>query len=55
MLFRSVQSMDATMAELTRQNQELVRELNIMRQRRDGNTEGQAQSQDRRNVEFESQ
>ena len=26
-----------------------------MRQRRDGNTEGQAQSQDRRNVEFESQ
>ena len=50
-----VQSMAATMAELTRQNQELVRELNIMRQRRDGNTEGQAQSQDRRNVEFESQ
>ena len=43
------------MVELTRQNQELVRELNIRRQRRDGNTEGQAQSQDGRNVEFESQ
>ena len=50
-----VQSMAATMAELTRQNQELVRELNIRRQRHDGNTGGQAQSQDRRNVEFESQ
>ena len=50
-----VQSMAATMAELTHQNQELVRELNIRRQRRDGNTEGQAQSQDGRNVEFESQ
>ena len=50
-----VQSMAAAMAELTRQNQELVRELNIRRQRRDENTRGQAQSQDGRNVEFESQ
>ena len=47
--------MAATMAELTRQNQELVRELNIRRQRHDGNTGGQAQSQDGRNVKFESQ
>ena len=46
--------MAAAMAELTRQNQELVRELNIRRQRRDENTGGQAQSQDGRNVEFES-
>ena len=50
-----VQSMASTMVELTRQNQELVRELNIRRQRRDENTGGQAQSQDGRNVEFESQ
>ena len=35
-----VQSMAATMAELTRQNQELVRELNLRRQHHDGNTEG---------------
>ena len=33
----------------------MVRELNIRRQRRDENTGGQAQSQDGRNVEFESQ
>ena len=51
-----VQSMAAAMAELTRQNQELTRELNLRRQRHEGNTEGQAQSQeDRRNVEPESQ
>ena len=47
--------MAATMVELTHQNQELVREINLRRERRDGNTKGQAQSQDRRNVEFESQ
>ena len=47
--------MAATMAELTRQNQELVRELNIRKRRCDENTGGQAQSQDGRNVEFESQ
>ena len=35
-----VQSMAAAMAELTRQNQELTRELNSRRQHRDGNTEG---------------
>ena len=51
-----VQSMAAAMAELTRQNQELTRELNLRRQRHERNTEGQAQSQeDRRNVEPESQ
>ena len=42
-----VQSMAATMAELTRQNEELVRELNLRRLRHNGNTEGQAQSQNR--------
>ena len=48
--------MAAAIAELTRQNQELTRELNLRRQRHEGNTEGQAQSQeDRRNVEPESQ
>ena len=51
-----VQSMAAAIAELTRQNQELTRELNLRRQRHEGNTEGQVQSQeDRRNVEPESQ
>ena len=50
-----VQSMAATMAELTRQNQELTRELNSRRQHREGNTEGHTQSQeDRRNAEPES-
>ena len=50
-----VQSMAATMAELTRQNQELTRELNSRRQHREGNTEGHTQSQeDRRNVEPKS-
>ena len=51
-----VQSMAAAMAELTRQNQELTRELNSRRQHRDGNTEGHTQSQeDTRNAEPESQ
>ena len=39
-----VQSMAAAMAELTRQNQELTRELNSRRQHRDRNTEGHTQS-----------
>ena len=51
-----VQSMVAAMAELTRRNQELTRELNSRRQHREGNTEGHTQSQeDRRNAESESQ
>ena len=51
-----VQSMVAAMAELTRQNQELTRELNSRRQHREGNTEGHTQSQeDRRNAKPESQ
>ena len=46
-----VQSMAATMAELTHQNQELTRELNSRRQHREGDTEGHTQSQeDRRNA-----
>ena len=50
-----VQSMAAAMAELTRQNQELTRELNSRRQHHDGNTEGHTQSQeDTRNAELES-
>ena len=44
------------MAELTRQNQELTRELNSSRQHRERDTEGHTQSQeDRRNAEPESQ
>ena len=51
-----VQSMTATMAELTRQNQELTRELNSRRQHRNENAEGHTQSQeDTRNAEPESQ
>ena len=51
-----VQSMAAAMAELTRHNQELTKELNLKRQHREGNTEGHTQSQeDRRNAEPESQ
>ena len=51
-----MQPMAAAMAELTRQNQELTRELNSRRQHHEGNTEGHTQSQkDRRNVEPESQ
>ena len=50
-----VQSMAAAMAELTRQNQELTRELNLRKQGHEMNTKGQAQSQeDKRNVEPES-
>ena len=51
-----VQSMAAAMAKLTRQNEELTRELNSRRQHREGNTEGHTQSQeDTRNAEPESQ
>ena len=51
-----MQSMAAAMAELTRQNQELTKELNSKRQHHEGNTEGHTQSQeDRRNAEPESQ
>ena len=39
-----MQSMAATMAELTSQNQELTREINLRRQRHEGYAEGQAQS-----------
>ena len=39
-----VQSMAVAMAELTRQNQELAKELNSRRQHRDGNTKGHTQS-----------
>ena len=50
-----VQSMAATMVELTSQNQ-LTKELNSRRQHRDGNTEGHPQSQeDTKNAELESQ
>ena len=48
--------MTAVMAELTRQNQELTRELNSRRQHHNGNTEGHTQSQeDTRNAEPQSQ
>ena len=51
-----VQSRAAAMAKLTRQNQELTRELNSRRQHHDGNTEGHTQSQeDTRNAKPESQ
>ena len=51
-----VQSMATTMAELTRQNQELTRQLNSRGQHRDDNAEGHTQSQeDTRNAEPESQ
>ena len=51
-----VQSMAATIAKLTGQNQELIRELNSRRQHRERNTEGHTQSQeDRRNAEPERQ
>ena len=41
-----IQSMAAAMAELTRQNQELTREIGLRRQRHEGYAEGQAQSQE---------
>ena len=48
--------MAAAMAELTRQNQELTREINLKKQHYEAYTEGQAQNQeDRRNAEPESQ
>ena len=49
--------MAATMVELTRQNQELTREINLRRQRHEGFAEGQAQSQEDKggNSELESQ
>ena len=50
-----MQSMAAAMAELTRQNQELTREINLKKQRYEGYIEGQAQNQeDRGNAEPES-
>ena len=39
-----VQSMAAVMAELTRKNQELTRQLNLRRQHHDENVEGHTQS-----------
>ena len=52
-----IQSMAATMVELTHQNQELTREIGLRRQRHEGYAEGQAQSQEVRgeNVEPENQ
>ena len=51
-----MQSMAAAMAELTRQNQELIREINLKKQRYKTYTEGQAQNQeDRGNAELESE
>ena len=48
--------MAAAMAELTCQNQELTREINLKKQHYEAYTEGQAQNQeDRRNAEPESQ
>ena len=50
-----VQSTAAAMVELTRQNQELTREINLRRQRYEGYGEGQAQSQEyKENAEPES-
>ena len=44
------------MAELTRQNQELTREINLKKQHYEGYVEGQAQShEDRGDAELESQ
>ena len=49
-------SMAAAMAELTRWNQELTREINSKKQHHEGYAEGQAQSQeDRGDAEPESQ
>ena len=53
-----IQSMAAAMAELTHQNQELTREINLRRQHHERYVEGQAQSQEVRegeNVEYENQ
>ena len=54
---QKIQSMAATMAKLTHQNQELIREINQRRQPHERCTEGQAQSQEVRegeNVEREN-
>ena len=49
-------SMTTAMAELTRQNQELTREINLKKQHYEGYAEGQAQSQkDRGDAELENQ
>ena len=49
-------SMATTMAELTQQNQELTREINLNKQHYEGYAEGQVQSQeDRGDAESESQ
>ena len=51
-----MQSMAAAMAELTHQNQELTREINLKKQQYEGYTKGQAQNQeDRGNTEPKSQ
>ena len=51
-----VHSMAVAMAELTRRNQELTREINSKKQHHEGYAEGQAQSQeDRGDAEPESQ
>ena len=51
-----VQSMAAAMADLTRQNQDLTREINFRRQRHEAYREEQGQNQgDGRNTESESQ
>ena len=51
-----MQSMAAAMAELTRKNQELTREINLKKQHYEGYAEGQAQSQeDRGDAEPKSQ
>ena len=43
-----VQSMAATMAKLTHQNQELTKEINLRMQQYEGHIEGQSQSQEGR-------
>ena len=48
-----MQSMAAAMAELTRQNQELTREIGLRRQCQEGHAEGQAQSQEVRGEDAE--
>ena len=48
-----IQSMAAAMVEITRQNQELTREISLRRQRQEGHAEGQAQSQEVRGEDAE--
>lgn len=52
---QQMQSMAAAMAKLTRQNQKLTREINLRRQRPKGCVEGQAQSQEDRGENTESE